>query len=520
MKILLIDPPHEAFLGYYRFYFPLGLVSIGSTLEAEGHEVCILDADHLPEGRCLANVDASAVFSAYISGLKQQEHPLWQHIRATVIDFCPDVVGITVLSCKLPSALAVARIARESAPNAKVMVGGDHTVYFAKELAIMPDIDVVVIGEGEETAREVVAAWDQNKPLDNIRGIAFRAGDEVIRAPRRPLIENLDSLPLPNRALLMDHHSYRPEDMGLMMTSRGCPALCTFCGIAASLGRTPRMRSIANCITEIKHTIDTYGTKYFSFRDGTFTIDRQHTIDFCQALINENVGISWECLTRPDCLDEELVLRMRESGCSQIRLGIETGSQRILEYMRKDTTIADYQKAADTLNHLNMYWSAYLMFGVPEENFEDIHMTLDLVERIQPSFITVSRYVPLPGTPMYKDVRLMGKEVDWQYQNNKCIDQAYSKYISTEKFQEIMQWLGEYAANYNRRRADGNAYTDRRLKTGFEDHSLVTPQADGVILERPAFLGTRPTESATVPGSKVTELTQKKPRKQYAQVYK
>jgi radical SAM superfamily enzyme YgiQ (UPF0313 family) len=164
--------------------------------------------------------------------------------------------------------------------------------------------------------------------------------------------------------------------------------------------------------------------------------------------------------------------------------------------MRKDTTIACYQKAADILNRLGMYWSAYLMFGVPEENYEDIHLTLNLVERMQPSFITVSRYVPLPGTPMYKDVRLLGKEVDWQCQNNKCIDQSYSRHISTEKFREIMQWLGEYAAAYNRRRTDGSSHTDRRLKTGFEDHSLATPRADGKALERPAFLGPRPAGEA------------------------
>lgn len=472
MKIVLIDPPHESFIGYYRFYFPLGLVSVGSVLQADGHEVVIIDADHLPEGRCFSKVKASRLFHSYYEGVKNPKHPIWQKISSELEAIQPDVVGISVLSCKLPAALKTARLVRQVLPYAKIMVGGDHTVYFNKELASEPDIDAVVVGEGEETARELISAWAHCRPLIGIRGIAFRDGNVIVKNQPRPFIDNLDVLPLPDRRLLTDFDTYRPVDMGLMMTSRGCPKQCTFCGIASSFGRKTRFRSIANCMKEIIHTKETFGTEYFSFRDGTFTINKERVIKFCRALIDSKLGVKWECLTRPDCLDDELVGLMMEANCSQIRLGIESGSEKILKYMQKQSTITDYKRAAKLLSRHGMYWSAYIMFGVPEETLDSIWMTINLIEQIQPSFITLSRYTPLPGTQMYQDVKALGMEVDWKSQNNLCFDQSYSRHISSLKFRDLMERIGEYAADYNRRHADGVISTDKRLKGGFEDHSI------------------------------------------------
>jgi hypothetical protein len=152
MKIVLIDPPHQAFIGYYRFYFPLGLVSVGSMLETQGHEVIIIDAEHLPEGRCLSNAAASKLFRHYYESLHNLDHPIWLRLRERLLCLQPDIVGITVLSCKVDSALVTARLVRGLLPNAKIMVGGDHTVFFAKDLAADQSIDAVVIGEGEQTA--------------------------------------------------------------------------------------------------------------------------------------------------------------------------------------------------------------------------------------------------------------------------------------------------------------------------------------------------------------------------------
>jgi anaerobic magnesium-protoporphyrin IX monomethyl ester cyclase len=472
MKITLIDPPHEAFLGYYRFYFPLGLVSVGSALEARGHDVTIIDADHLPEGRCLSQAAASKEFDGYYAALEDAGHPAWSCIATALAHQQPDVVGISVLSCKLPSALLVARLARQIVPRARIIVGGDHTVYFAKELAAEPAIDAVVIGEGEDTACELLEAWASGRDIRYVRGIAFRDGAAVIRTPRRKLIDDLDRLPLPNRSLLENVASYRPEDMGLIMTSRGCPYHCTFCGIAASLGRSARFRSIGNCIEEIAATHRNYGTDYFSFRDGTFTLDRQRTVDFCHALAESGLGVSWECLTRPDCLDDELIGIMMAANCVQVRLGLESGSQRVLKYMRKDITVSEYQRAADLLERHGLFWSAYLMFGVPEDTVEDIQATLELAERLQPSFITVARYVPLPGTPMYKDVQRQTGTVDWKCQNNKALGPSYSRHIPTRDFQRLMERIGSFAESYNRRHAEGARQTDRRLKSGFEDQAL------------------------------------------------
>jgi len=467
MKVLLVDPPHDAFLGFYRFYFPMGLVSVGTVLHDDGHDVLIFDGDHLPEGRSLSNVASSRLWDQYYEGVENHDHPTWQRLRGMLEEHQPDVVGLTVLSCKLPSALSAIRLVKQTLPGAKVIVGGDHVAYYGKATAANPDIDVVVMGEGEEPAKELVRALETGRSLESIRGIAVCENGDTT-ASRRPLIQNLDSLGIPRRQLLAGIETYEPRDMGLMMTSRGCPSRCSFCGIAATLGRTARFRSIDICMEEIADTRQAFGTTYFSFRDGTFTVDRDRTVEFCRALLERRLDVQWECLTRPDCLDQELVELMQEAGCVQVRLGLESGSPAMLEYMRKEATIETYERAARILAHCDMFWSAYLMFGLPEETMDDMRMTLDLVERLRPDFITVSRYVPLPGTPMFKDVLAMGHDVNWLQQNNRCYDQSYTRHVSADRFRRFMEDIGDFAQDYNRRRSRERNRSDRRLADGFE----------------------------------------------------
>ncbi len=219
---------------------------------------------------------------------------------------------------------------------------------------------------------------------------------------------------------------------------------------------------------EIAHTLATYGTKYFSFRDGTFTIHRRRTLNFCSSLLARQLDISWECLTRADWLDDELIAHMMEAGCVQIRLGLESGSSRILSAMQKDVTLEEYERAASMLNRRHMFWSAYLMFGMPEESIADIRMTIEMVERLQPSFITVARFVPLPGSPIYEEVTQLGRQIDWRRQNNMCLEQSYSRHIPPEEFQQIMEWVFEYAEKYNQARSDGYSWRDRRLRSNSE----------------------------------------------------
>jgi radical SAM superfamily enzyme YgiQ (UPF0313 family) len=476
VRVALIDPPHEAFIGYRRFYYPLGLVSVGSALEAVGHDVAVFDGEHLPDGRCMSNAEVSRLFDRCIEAQADPRHPLWGSLVDRVQAFEPQVIGISVLSCKVQAALMTAKLLRTAIPGAKVVAGGDHCVGFARELAAETVIDAVCVGEGEETARELLQAWDDDRPLQPIRGLVYREGGRIVVNPRRPRIRDLDSLPAVNRSLLADIGTYTPNDLGLMMTSRGCTQNCGFCGIGAAMGRVVRFRSIEKCIEEIIATRDRYGTEYFSFRDGTFTADRERAIRFCRALIDLGLGIAWECLTRADCVDEELVSVMAEANCAQMRLGLESGSPRVLEYLGKNASVSDYEKAASILNNKGMFWSAYFLFGVPEETRDDIEMTLRLIERIRPPFITVARFVPLPGTRLYRDAEALGGTIDWTKQNNMSIDRSYSRHISDESFQEIMESLFAYAADYNRRQAQQGGWKDRRFETS--GHSGVLAISD------------------------------------------
>jgi anaerobic magnesium-protoporphyrin IX monomethyl ester cyclase len=190
------------------------------------------------------------------------------------------------------------------------------------------------------------------------------------------------------------------------------------------------------------------------------------------------MDIEWECLTRPDCLDEGLISLMLEAHCVQVRLGLESGSQRILDHLQKRASVEDYKCTAAILNRLKMFWSAYVMVGTPEEKLEDIQMTIALIERTQPGFITISRFVPLPGTPLYREIEREGRRIDWTRENNMCIDSCYSRHISAEIFRTIMERLGEYADDYNKRHSDGHSWRDRRLRDGYEGDN---PNAGGAV---------------------------------------
>jgi radical SAM superfamily enzyme YgiQ (UPF0313 family) len=468
MKVALIDPPHQAFMGYRRFYFPLGIVSVGTALARNGHEVRIFDEEHLPEGCCLSNAAASNEFHRYYDGVTNAEHPIWKALHDKLLAFLPDIVGITVLSCKVDSALAIARMVRTILPHARVMLGGDHVLACARELILHDCVDAVVLGEGEETACELVAAWQHNRSLRGIAGLATREAGKPVVNPRRPLIGNLDSIPTPDRSLLNHVESYTPTDLGLMMTSRGCSQRCTFCGIGASFGREVRYRSIQACLREISETHDKYGTQYFSFRDGTFTADRARTEVFCRALISDQPNVKWECLTRADCLDGPLLDLMLKANCLQLRIGIESGSPRILRHIQKDTTIEEYVRAADLLNSRGMYWSAYVMLGLPEETVEDIQMTMDLLVQLQPSFVTMSRFVPLPGTISYKSILKAGRQVKWLYQNNMCLEDSYCNNVPVSELQSIIKAAFTFAEEYNAQHTSSSAYDHRISYSGVD----------------------------------------------------
>ena len=409
MKILLIDPPFYRFIGYYNRYFPLGLAYLAAVLRKEGHKVLVYDAD--------CNVNPSKMdftrledsYPYYLKSLKDNGHPVWQEMRERIRDFEPDLVGITVWTTFAASAFKIASLCKGYDNNLPVVMGGPHvSIKYDEVLKICPDVDFLIRGEGEESFVELSRALDPGgkelsaigHKVSPIKGISYRWNGEIVHNPERDFIQDLDSIPFPARNLLLNKNSYNSEDMGLLMTSRGCPYKCSYC--ATSIWkRKVRYRSVDNIIKEIKLVIDIYRTTQFTLKDDSFTVNRKRVIEFCDRLIKEKIRINWDCNTRVNLVNEELLRKMKKAGCNSIKVGIETGSERILELMNKKITFNQCRKAANLFKKIGIHWTGYFMMGLPSETKEDVYQTLKFMKELKPDYASFSVYEPFPGTDLF-----------------------------------------------------------------------------------------------------------------------
>jgi anaerobic magnesium-protoporphyrin IX monomethyl ester cyclase len=198
----------------------------------------------------------------------------------------------------------------------------------------------------------------------------------------------------------MNRATYSSEDMGLIMTSRGCPFSCSFC---VTETRQVRYRSIEHILTEVRHVKAAYGTTQFSFKDDSFTVNPKRVSEFCSALVGENLHIGWECNTRVDLVNEDMLIGMKKAGCNSIKVGIESGSQEVLGRMNKGITLDQARQAAALFRKTGIHWTGYFLMGTPGETVEDLYKTLDFMYEIRPDFASIGVYEPFPGTAMFEE---------------------------------------------------------------------------------------------------------------------
>ncbi len=408
MRILLIDPPFYRTIGYYNRYFPLGITYLAAALRRHGCQVAVYDAD-CNRGSA-TDIDYSRLpekYPRYIEALNDSAHPVWAEIRATLRQYQPQLVGITVVTPKVGAALKVASLCKEYDSACIVVMGGPHATLKPDEmLQNCPDADFIVRGEGETTLVAVVqringsAAGALDGLLADVKGVSYRRNDDIVHNPAQELIDDLDTVPHPARDLLMGRDSCTSEDMGLIMSSRGCPYECSYCATSIWRRKT-RFRSIPNVIDEIRSVIDAYGARQFTFKDDSFTVNRNRVLELCDALGRENIKINWDCNTRVNLIDEELLRAMKKAGCNSVKVGIETGSERILDLISKKTTFEQCRRAARLFRKVGIFWTGYFMMGLPTETERDIRQTLGFMKELKPDFASISVYEPFPGTRLF-----------------------------------------------------------------------------------------------------------------------
>lgn len=326
-RLLLVEPPFYRLyeMGLFLCNMPLGLGSLaGAVLRDTDWDVRVLNADFDPKGE-LRPVSHKALagdgFRRYLTNLHDPKARFWSEVTDHIRRQRPDVVGISCKSQNFAAATMVARLAKAVAPKCVVVVGGPHPSMTGAEVFREAAIDVSVLGEGEATLTDLLAALASGRELATVPGILYRDGaGQVVATPRRPFIQDLDSLPFPHQAAaraLIDYERYPKEAFGFVFATRGCPFNCQYCGSRYLWSRAPRFRSPQNVVAELG-LLAAKGLTRIHFEDDTFGVTKAYLLDLCRAIRQAGLPVEWSCEISVKLVDDEVVAAMRAAGCWMI----------------------------------------------------------------------------------------------------------------------------------------------------------------------------------------------------------
>lgn len=394
MKTLLIHPDTPIMYGIGgQCAFPLGLGYIAAVLERQ-HDVKVIDV-----GAERLNDDS---------------------LRKSISEVNPEIVGITSDTLTFQRAIEIAEIVKQVDKKIIVVIGGAHSNVLPAYPLKYDCFDISVYGEGERTVVELWDMIEKGESYEAIKGIAFRGRDGITINAKRELIENLNELPFPARHLFpMNKYSgegsLHVSPAYPIGTSRGCPFSCAFCSNNVVFGRKYRFRSSQNVVNEIELLINEYNSKGIYFREDLFTVNEKRLIALCDEIGKRGLDFDWECESRVDTISEEMLAAMKGAGCKLIWFGVESGSQKILDYLNKRITLSQIRAAYKLCKRVGIKAGASFMIGVPGETVDDVQNTIALAEELKPEFAWFNIFTGYPTSPLYeyvKENRLYEKEVN------------------------------------------------------------------------------------------------------------
>jgi radical SAM superfamily enzyme YgiQ (UPF0313 family) len=390
------DPAEQRVM---RPYVPLGILSIAASVRRDGFTVEVFDS----------TFSGPEAFDRRLHALR------------------PAAVGIYVTLMTRTGALRLARAAR--AAGAIVIVGGPEPAGYAEEF-LAQGCDIVVVGEGEQTVAEILGKVRRgSRDFRSVDGIVFRAGDgSLIRTSPRSRIRDLDTLPLPARDLVdfqpyltawKARHGYTSLSI---VTMRGCPYTCSWCSHSV-YGESYRRRSPARSVEELEFVLATYSPDALWFADDVFTISHRWLFAFRDELAARRLRLRYECITRADRLSEEAVAALRETGCSRVWIGSESGSQRILDAMSRGVTVEQVRRSTAQLQRAGIEVGMFIMFGYPGETDRDVELTIAHVRAARPDIVLSTVAYPIRGTRMHRELngRLQIPPLPFEEWNDRMI---------------------------------------------------------------------------------------------------
>jgi radical SAM superfamily enzyme YgiQ (UPF0313 family) len=354
---------------------------VAAVLEREGHDVDILDANALG----IANKAASRLVG---------------RMR-------PDLVGITATTPSYYIALDLATECKKTMPEVPIILGGPHVIEQARDILAEACFDYAVFGEGERTMADLAKSLEDGQDLSGVTGLAYKQDGTRHVNSTRGYLPDLDSLPFPSRHLLPSLDVYRPKAVDYirlpatqMLTSRGCPYRCVFC--RTSFGKQVRFHSPDYVLAEIEHLVKDYGVREVKINDDTFIVNRQRVMDICEGLLRRKLDVVWSCNVRADLVDKELLTLMRQSGCWEVAMGLESGSQTILDNLKKGTTVEQGEKACRLAYALGFSVRPSFIIGSPGETLQTIERTIAFAKSLPVHFPSFTLMTPFPGTELWE----------------------------------------------------------------------------------------------------------------------
>ena len=408
--------------------FPFFLAYAAAVLERAGVEVCLVDA-------CAEAIDLPAFLD-----------------RAAA--FAPDLLLLEVSTISIDTDLATARALRERLPGARLALAGLHAfMHEPAWLAAHPEADFVLVGEYEPTLLELAGRLKAGAGLAGCAGLLWRDEGGVHDEGRRPLIEDLDSLPWPARHFLPmeryhDEPGSIPRPSVQMWSSRGCPFGCVFCAWPQIMynSRRYRARSIRDTVDEMEWLVREWGFRSVYFDDDTFNVSKDRTLAFAGEVRRRRLGVPWAVMARADLMDRETLVALRDAGLYSLKYGVESADPGLLREMDKSLDIDRVRETIRLTAELGIKMHLTFLFGMPGETRETARRTIDLALSSGAESVQFSIATPFPGSRYFVELEKSGRLVTQDFER---YDGFRSAVVRTEHLDP--RDLEEIAAEANRR---------------------------------------------------------------------
>ena len=394
MKVLLVSPALRN-MDVYQVRArgcmpPLNLMYMASVLLGGGHEVKIIDL--------------------YAEGLSETE------FLSRARDFDPELAGFATYTASFDMAAAGARLLKNNFPGLKTAAGGIHLSYLPAACLKSGDFDFGVVGEGEGTMLELADKLGKKEDVSSVAGLVYLKDGKTVATAQRPLIEDLNTIPWPAYQLVDLSKYYLgitraagTAPAASVLTMRGCPYQCTFCSHHYGYGGRMRKRGPEDVVAEMKSLYDKYGVREFQIEDPSFTCDPAHVKEICRLIRVSGLEISWNCNVRANTASEELFAAMASAGCRRALLGVESGSQEMLDRMKKGITLEAVRRTVALAKKYGMRVNAAFILGTPGETLETARQTNDFALELDPDYVMFSVYIPSPGGELFENLAAEGK---------------------------------------------------------------------------------------------------------------